>query len=83
VDNNNEAQAEQLQHIRLAVRQLCAKYGEDYWLDMDRTLGYPSDFVQELTDAYIGAMEQAGDLNAFITETLGIQAFANTEGIHH
>ena len=37
--------------IRQSVSQLCAKYGEDYWLDMDRTNGYPSDFVAELTQA--------------------------------
>ena len=42
------AKQDDMTHIRLAVRQLCAKYGEDYWLNMDRTSGYPSDFVAEL-----------------------------------
>ena len=47
----------EIEHIRLAVRQLCAKYGEDYWLDMDRTSGYPSDFVAELTaSGFLGVL---------------------------
>jgi acyl-CoA dehydrogenase len=47
----------EIEHIRLAVKQLCAKYGEDYWLDMDRTSGYPSDFVAELTEAgFLGVL---------------------------
>ena len=49
--------------IRQSVSQLCAKYSEDYWLDMDRTNGYPSDFVAELT--------QAGFLGVLIPEEYG------------
>jgi acyl-CoA dehydrogenase len=40
-----------LDSIREAVKQLCAKYPEDYWLDLDRTRGYPTDFVRELTES--------------------------------
>ncbi|MDA1075566.1 MAG: acyl-CoA/acyl-ACP dehydrogenase [Proteobacteria bacterium] len=43
------AQTSEIQEIRQAVRQLCAKYPEDYWLGLDRRGGYPTDFVQELT----------------------------------
>lgn len=35
--------------IRKSVRQLCQKYGEDYWLELDRSSGYPTEFVKELT----------------------------------
>ncbi len=35
--------------IRHSVRQLCAQYPEDYWLELDRTRGYPTEFVRELT----------------------------------
>lgn len=35
--------------IRQSVRQLCAKYGEDYWLQLDRERGFPTEFVSELT----------------------------------
>ena len=37
--------------IRAAVRQLCDKFGEDYWLQMDRENGYPAEFVSELTSS--------------------------------
>ena len=40
-----------LSQIRQAVRQLCDQYGEDYWLQLDRDRGYPSEFVQELSEA--------------------------------
>lgn len=39
----------ELNEIRQSVRQLCLGYGEDYWLELDRTRGYPTEFVQELT----------------------------------
>jgi len=42
-------QAQEVDEIRGAVRQLCAKYGEDYWLELDRRSGYPTEFVRELT----------------------------------
>jgi acyl-CoA dehydrogenase len=44
-------EAAELKEIRQAVRQLCEGYGEDYWLELDRTRGYPTEFVQELTEA--------------------------------
>ncbi len=52
-----------LSQIREAVRQLCEQYGEDYWLQLDRDRGYPSEFVQELS--------QAGFLNILIPEEYG------------
>jgi alkylation response protein AidB-like acyl-CoA dehydrogenase len=42
-------QSQELDEIRSAVRQLCEKYGEDYWLELDRHSGYPTEFVKELT----------------------------------
>ena len=52
-----------LSQIRQAVRQLCDQYGEDYWLQFDRDRGYPSEFVQELSEA--------GFLNILIPEAYG------------
>ena len=52
-----------LAQIRQAVRQLCDQYGEDYWLQLDRDRGYPSKFVQELSEA--------GFLNILIPEAYG------------
>ncbi len=44
-------EAAEIREIRGAVRQLCARYGEDYWLELDRRNGYPTEFVRELTEA--------------------------------
>ena len=57
------AEALELKEIRQAVRQLCEGYGEDYWLELDRSRGYPTKFVQELT--------QAGFLTVLIPEEYG------------
>ena len=62
-ENQTDPKIEQIDHIRDAVRQLCQKYGEDYWLEMDRNHGYPTEFVNELTDAgFLGVLipEQYG-----------------------
>jgi alkylation response protein AidB-like acyl-CoA dehydrogenase len=61
-----------LQEIRLAVRQLCANYGEDYWLDLDRTRGYPTEFVMELT--------RSGFLTVLIPEEYGGAGLGVREG---
>jgi alkylation response protein AidB-like acyl-CoA dehydrogenase len=42
-------QPQEIDDIRNAVRQLCDKYGEDYWLELDRKTDYPTEFVKELT----------------------------------
>ena len=49
--------------IRAAVKALCARYGEEYWLELDGVRGYPTEFVRELT--------QAGFLTALIPEAYG------------
>tara|TARA_R110002110_G_scaffold356699_3_gene566248 strand:+ start:646 stop:1803 length:1158 start_codon:yes stop_codon:yes gene_type:complete len=41
----------ELTEIRQSVRQLCQRYGEDYWLALDTDRGYPTEFVQELTES--------------------------------
>ncbi len=41
--------ATDIDEIRKSVRQLCDRYGEDYWLELDRKRGYPTEFVKELT----------------------------------
>ena len=43
--------ASDLGSIRESVKQLCESYGEDYWLELDRTRGFPTAFVKELTDS--------------------------------
>ena len=46
---HNTSTAEQIEEIRQSVKQLCANNGEDYWLQLDRTNGFPTEFVRELT----------------------------------
>ena len=45
------AESPELTEIRQSVRQLCERYGEDYWLELDRSRGYPTEFVKELTES--------------------------------
>lgn len=56
-------EASDITDIRHAVRQLCAKFGESYWLELDRDRGYPTEFVQALTDS--------GFLTVLIPEAYG------------
>ena len=56
-------EASDITDIRHAVRQLCAKFGESYWLGLDRDRGYPTEFVQALTDS--------GFLTVLIPEAYG------------
>lgn len=37
--------------IRDAVRKLCGQFPDEYWRKLDRERGYPSEFVQSLSDA--------------------------------
>lgn len=53
----------EIKEIRKSVRQLCARYGEDYWLELDRNHSYPTDFVRELTSS--------GFLTVLIPEAYG------------
>lgn len=51
------------QAIREAVLQSCAPFGEDYWLEHDRTGEFPHQFY--------AAMAQAGWLGMAIPEAYG------------
>lgn len=36
--------------LRESIRKICAKYPLEYWAKLDEELGYPSEFVNELTE---------------------------------
>ncbi|MBT3611117.1 MAG: acyl-CoA/acyl-ACP dehydrogenase [Gammaproteobacteria bacterium] len=79
------AKQDDMAHIRLAVRQLCAKYGEDYWLNMDRTSGYPSDFVAELTaSGFLGVLipEEYGGSGLGVAEACVVMEEICRSGAH-
>lgn len=75
----------QLNDIRAAVRSLCAGYGEDYWLEMDRHNDYPADFVAELTQAgFLGVLipEQYGGSGLGLLEAAAIMEEICHSGAH-
>jgi alkylation response protein AidB-like acyl-CoA dehydrogenase len=55
--------SEEIASIRAAVRALCANFPGDYWRKLDRERGYPTEFVNALTEA--------GFLAALIPEEYG------------
>ena len=54
---------EDFPEIRDGVRRICADYPAAYWRELDRREGYPSEFVQAMTDA--------GYLSSLIPEEYG------------
>ena len=44
---DSAARDAQISEIRASVKALCARYGEDYWLKLDATHDYPTEFVRE------------------------------------
>ena len=71
--------------IRAAVRQLCDKFGEDYWLQMDRENGYPAEFVSELTTSgYLGVLipEQYGGAGLGVLEASAVMEEICRSGAH-
>ena len=71
--------------IRAAVRQLCDKFGEDYWLQMDRDNGYPAEFVSELTSSgYLGVLipEQYGGAGLGVLEASAVMEEICRSGAH-
>ena len=76
---------ENIETIRRSVRQLCEKFGEDYWLDMDRTNGYPTDFVKELTTSgYLGVLipEEYGGAGLGVLEASAVMEEICRSGAH-
>ena len=80
-----QERADQIDHIRQAVRALCANYGEEYWLEMDRNLGYPTDFVAELTEAgFLGVLipEEYGGSGLGVLEAAAVMEEVCRSGAH-
>ncbi|MEM7111734.1 MAG: acyl-CoA dehydrogenase family protein [Chloroflexota bacterium] len=57
--------------LRNGVRQLCDRFLDEYWRDLDKAEAYPTDFVNAMTDAgYLAALipEEYGGIGVGITE---------------
>ena len=80
-----QASAEDLATIRDSVRLLCDKFGEDYWLQMDRDQAYPTDFVDALTaSGFLGVLipEQYGGAGLGVLEAAAIMEEICRSGAH-
>jgi alkylation response protein AidB-like acyl-CoA dehydrogenase len=67
--------------IRAEVRKLCARFPGEYWRELDRERGYPTAFVNALTEAgYLGALipEEFGGAGLHLSAAAAI-----LEEIHH
>jgi alkylation response protein AidB-like acyl-CoA dehydrogenase len=74
-----------LNEIRQSVRALCERFGEDYWLEMDRENGYPTDFVAELTRAgFLGVLipEEFGGAGLGVREAAAVMEEVCRSGAH-
>ena len=59
------------QEYRVAVRELCARFGSDYWQGVDERAAYP--------EAFVAALTEAGWLAALIPESYGGGGLSLTE----
>ena len=69
--------------LRSAVGELCQRFPDTYWRDLDRKEAYPDEFVQTLTEAgYLAALipEQYGGSGLGITEAAIILEEVNRSG---
>lgn len=74
--------SEEQERIREAIEKVCARFGDDYWLERDRKGGFPADFHQAFArDGWLGiAMpEEYGGAGLGITEaSIMMQAIAES-----
>jgi len=61
------------QAIREAIARICARFGDDYWLERDRSGGFPHDFH--------AAFAEAGWLGIAIPEAFGGAGLGITEAV--
>jgi acyl-CoA dehydrogenase len=75
--------ASEFAEYRSAVRQLCGRFGPDYWREMDGRAAYPEAFVQALADAgWLAALipEEYGGGGLGVTEASVILEEVNRSG---
>ena len=72
-----------MDELRSAVRDLCSRFGEDYWQKADEERAYPEAFVRALTDAgYLACLipEEYGGPGLGIREACVILEEINRSG---
>jgi acyl-CoA dehydrogenase len=69
--------------LRLAVRELCRRFPDSYWRELDQQRTYPEAFVQAMTEAgYLGALipKEYGGLGLSLVEASIILEEINRSG---
>jgi acyl-CoA dehydrogenase len=69
--------------VREAVRETCARFGDEYWRDVDARGAYPDDFVRALTDGgWLAVLipEEYGGAGLGITEAALVLEEINRSG---
>jgi acyl-CoA dehydrogenase len=72
-----------LQELRRGVRDLCARFPDEYWRDLDAGREYPEEFVRAMTEAgYLAALipEEYGGMGLDLTAACAILEEANRSG---
>ncbi|GAC1404335.1 MAG: acyl-CoA dehydrogenase family protein [Ktedonobacteraceae bacterium] len=71
------------EELRLAVRELCRRFPDSYWRELDQQRAYPEIFVQAMTEAgYLGALipKEYGGLGMSLVEASIILEEINRSG---
>lgn len=71
--------------IRQSVRAICARYGEDYWRELDANRNYPTAFVAELTESgFLGCLipEDYGGAGLGLREACAVLEEVSRSGGH-
>ena len=77
------ARAEPYEELRRGVREVCAKFSDSYWRELDAAREYPEGFVRAMTEAgYLGALipEEYGGLGLSLAETTIVLEEINHSG---
>ncbi len=72
-----------LQELRRGVRDLCARFPNEYWRDLDAKREYPEEFVRAMTQAgYLAALipEEYGGMGLDLVAACAILEEANRSG---
>ncbi len=48
--------------LRSGVRQLCARFPDEYWQQLDKDEAYPTDFVKAMNSALVQGMDKQLDI---------------------
>ena len=71
------------QDLRQGVRDLCARFPDEYWRDLDANREYPEEFVRAMTEAgYLAALipEEYGGMGLDLAAACAILEEANRSG---